>query len=125
MTKTRRYIAIGFNIIVVLILAGGGVAELVRAQPIIDSFTKLGVSEYAQTLGFFKLIFIVLYLIPRTMRIGFFLLCCYFGGAIATHLSHHDEFIQPAVPLVLIWVAAFLRDQALFFSKASQFIDQP
>jgi hypothetical protein len=82
----------------------------------------LGVGEYTQMLGISELILLGLLLYPKTMRIGFFLLCGYFGGAMATHLSHHDMFLAPAVPLFFICLNVFLRDKYLLKPSSNQFI---
>ncbi|SRR5260221_1402179 len=124
-TKTKRYIAISLTTIVSLIMTAGAFAKVLKVQAVVDSFTKIGVGEYTQILGLFELVFIALYLIPRTMKIGFLLLCSYLGGAIATHLSHHEDFFQPVIPLALIWVTAFLRDGSLFYSKQGKFVNEP
>jgi len=60
------------------------------------------------------MIFALLFVFPKTMRIGFILLSCYFAGAMATELSHDGSILNPATPLILIWITAFLRDKSLF-----------
>jgi len=47
------------------------------------------------------------------MKIGFLLLSCYFAGALATELSHGTP-LNAITPLVLVWLAAFLRDPQSF-----------
>ncbi len=122
--KTRRFIIVGLTVLVCLMLIGGALAKLAKAQGVVDSFRRIGVSEYTQALGILELTFITLYLIPKTMKVGFLFLCCYLGGAIATHLSHHEDFFQPAIPLAIIWITAYLRDQSIFYSKTNRFINE-
>ena len=81
---------------------------------------KAGVGDYYRGLGLLKLIFLGLYLYPRTFRLGFLLLCCFFGGAMATLLSHQASILPPAVPLVVLWVATYLRDRSIFIQKLEQ-----
>jgi hypothetical protein len=57
--------------------------------------------------------FAALFAFPKTMKIGFILLASYFAGALATELSHHVA-LNAVTPLVLIWVAALLRDKSIF-----------
>jgi len=40
---------------------------------------------------------------------------CYFAGAIATELSHDDLKVNPFIPIVLLWIGAFIRDRSVFF----------
>jgi hypothetical protein len=49
------------------------------------------------------------------MKLGFILASCYFAGAIATELSHEVLKVNPFVPIVLLWIGAFLRDRSTFF----------
>ena len=47
------------------------------------------------------------------VALSFILLSCYFAGALATELSHGTAF-NALIPLLLIWMAAFLRDRSVF-----------
>jgi hypothetical protein len=103
-------------------VGGGAIAKVLKVEKITNDFTRLGVGAYTQMLGVTELMILGLLLYPRTMRIGFFLSCGYFGGAMATHLSHQDMFLLPAVPLFFICLNVFLRDKLLFKTSSDQFI---
>jgi hypothetical protein len=47
------------------------------------------------------------------MKMGFILLTSCFAGALATELSHQVT-LNALTPLVLVWVATFLRDRSVF-----------
>ncbi|MBE8724504.1 DoxX family protein [Flavobacterium hungaricum] len=68
-------------------------------------------------LGLMEMTFIVLFAFPKTMKIGFILLNCYFAGAMATELYRGQSMFNPAVPLILIWICGFLRDKSLFIKS--------
>jgi hypothetical protein len=55
----------------------------------------------------------VIYAFPRTAVLGAILLTGYLGGAIATHVRIHEQFIAPAVIGILLWGGLFLRDARL------------
>jgi len=59
--------------------------------------------------------FAALFVVPATMRLGFLLASCYFGGAIATELSHDALKANPFVPIVVLRVGAVVRDRSIFF----------
>jgi DoxX-like protein len=61
-------------------------------------------------LGVVELACVVLYLFPRTAILGAVLLTGYLGGAVATHVRIHDNFIPPVIGGVLVWLAMYLRD---------------
>ena len=91
------------------------------AQPqLVELFSKTGLLPYMKLLGIAELLFISLFLWHRSVRIGFFLLTAYFGGAMAVELSQHVFFIMPAAILALVWLAAWLRDHFLFSAAHPQ-----
>jgi hypothetical protein len=53
-----------------------------------------------------------LFVVPATMKLGFLLASCYFGGAIGTELSHDALKANPFIPIVVLWVGAFVRDRS-------------
>jgi|SRR5271154_147212 len=92
-----------------------GIAKLMGAAPVIETLTKLGVGRYRYLLGVMELVFATLFVIPPTMHLGFILSSCYFAGAIATELSHDALKANPFIPIVLLWIGAFIRDRSIFF----------
>ena len=114
-TRTKTIITTISTVVVTVVLAGGAIAKIVKLPNIQNDFEKLGVGAYTQLLGFSELIFLALLLYPRTMNWGFFLFCSYLGGAMATHLSHGEAFLQPMAPLLLIYLNVFLRDKTIFY----------
>jgi hypothetical protein len=62
-------------------------------------------------IGIVEVACVVLYLIPPTAVLGAVLLTGYLGGAIATHVRVHDNFLPPAIVGVLVWLGLYLRDK--------------
>ena len=108
------------SILVSLIIVPGAVMKLTAQPQLVEVFTKTGLLPYMKLLGVAELVFVSLFLWPRSLRIGFFLLIAYFGGAMAVELSQHIFFIMPAVILALVWLAAWLRDRSLFSAAHQQ-----
>ncbi|MCO5947974.1 hypothetical protein [Mucilaginibacter flavidus] len=98
-----------------LLLALSATAKFAGAAIIVSNLTKAGIIPYfpLPLLGLLELTCVVLYLIPATWRIGFFLLCAYLGGAGAIEISQH---LMPTafILLSLVWIGAFLKDSSLF-----------
>ncbi len=109
-----------FSVLVSLVIAMGAVLKLAAFPPLVDIYSKIGMLQYLKVLGIAELVFLTLFLLPRTMRIGFFLLTGYFGGAMAVELSHGTFFIIPGSILAFIWIAAYLRDASLFQKTLTQ-----
>jgi len=59
----------------------------------------------------------LLFLYPKTNKIGTLLLSSYMGGAIIIHMTGATSIIMPVVVLILVWVVAFLRNPELLKLK--------
>jgi hypothetical protein len=99
-------------LIVALLIVSGGV-KISGLHPMLLHFVELGIDDQLPLLGIAEIIFALLFLFPSTCRLGFLLLTAYFGGAMAIEIPYH-MVAGPAVPLVLIWIAAFIRQRSLF-----------
>ena len=97
-----------------LIIAVTGVLKLVGNRQVVDELTALGVGRHVRALGVMVLAFATLFVFPATFKLGFLLASCYFAGAIATELSHGKLKANPFIPLVLLWIGAFIRDRSIF-----------
>jgi hypothetical protein len=98
-----------------ILLALSATAKFAGAAVIVNNLTKAGIIPYfpLPALGLLELTCVVLYLIPATWRIGFFLLCGYLGGAGAIEISQH---LPPTafILLTIVWMGVFLRDKSIF-----------
>jgi hypothetical protein len=113
-SKANKIIKWAPSIIITLIIGAGSIMKLTAQPQLVEVFSKTGLLPYMKLLGAAELVFVSLFLWARTLRIGFFLMTAYFGGAMAIELSQHIFFIMPAVILALVWLAAWLRDNSLF-----------
>ena len=98
-----------------LLIALSGVLKLSGSPNIVEAMTTLGVGRYLRVLGVMELAFAALLAFPATFKLGFVLASCYFAGAIATELSHDALKVNPFIPIVLLWLGAFIRDRSVFF----------
>ncbi|ADB36993.1 DoxX family protein [Spirosoma linguale] len=112
-SKVMRIVTIVFTVLAAGMAIMSGVMKLTQSKEVIDTLTKAGVGDKAITLGLMEIGFAALFIYPKTMKLGFILLSCYFAGALATELSHGAP-LNAFMPLVLIWIAAFLRDRTIF-----------
>lgn len=101
--------------IAALMVTLSGIMKLSRKPEIVAGLTKMGVGAFLPVLGIMEILFTVLFLVPLTMKIGFLFLTAYFAGAMATDLSHGSPIKNSTMVLVLIWIAAFLRDPPVFY----------
>jgi hypothetical protein len=97
-----------------MLIALSGVMKLTGNRQILEGMTALGVRPYVRLLGVMELVFAALFVVPATFKLGFVLSSCYFAGAIATELSHDALKLNPFIPIVLLWIGAFIRDRTIF-----------
>jgi uncharacterized membrane protein YphA (DoxX/SURF4 family) len=56
----------------------------------------------------------ILFLFPKTNKIGTLLLSAYMGGAIIIHMTSNTSILMASAVLILVWVVAYLRNPELF-----------
>ncbi|MDJ1485644.1 DoxX family protein [Cytophagaceae bacterium YF14B1] len=112
--KIRKIITLVVTALASLMVISSGIMKLTGSQYVVDVMNKVGVGQYITLLGIMEIAFTALFIYPKTMKIGFILLTCYFAGAIATELSHNGPLVNAMMPLVLVWIATFLRDSSVF-----------
>jgi len=98
-----------------LVIGISGLLKLTKNPRIVQEMAPLGIGQHLQLLGVMEIVFATMFVMPATMKLGFILASCYFGGAIATELSHNVLKINPFIPIVLLWICAFIRDRSIFF----------
>lgn len=94
-SKTNKILRWAPSILVALIIVAGSFMKLTAQPQLVEMFTKTGLLPYIKLLGAAELVFVSLFLWSRTLRLGFFLLTAYFGGAMAIELSQYIFFIIP------------------------------
>jgi hypothetical protein len=116
-----------FLITAMLIISGS--LKITGLHPMLDHFREMGFNTLLiKLLGVAEIIFSLLFLFNSTSRIGLLLLTAYFGGAMAVEIPFH-KVAAPLVPLVFVWVAAFIRQPSAFlptvFSNDSAHLSTP
>ena len=99
--------------LVVALLIISSVLKLSGYHPMLLHFVQLGIDGLLPILGSAEILFALLFLFPSTSKIGLFLLTAYFGGAMSIELPYH-MMAGPAISLMLIWIAGFIRQRSLF-----------
>ncbi len=113
-SKTRTILIWIPSVVIALAIVMGAVMKLALNPQLVEIYSRIGLLEYMPILGIAEVLFVVLFLLERSMKVGFCLLTGYFGGAMAVEMSHGSIFIIPALMLSIVWVSAYLRDHSLF-----------
>ena len=59
----------------------------------------------------------LLFLFPKTNKVGTLLLSSYMGGAIIIHMTGGIGIVMPVVVLMFVWVGFYLRNPKFFKLK--------
>jgi len=70
-------------------------------------------------LGIIELCCLGVFLLPRTLTIGFFLLSCFWGGVIVANLKNQSFSLFPIGMLTLFAIAAYWLDSSIFLKSHS------
>jgi hypothetical protein len=114
----RLWLARVLGGIAVLFLTMDSVVKLLRLPPAIQSTVQLGYPPgVVFGLGVVTLVFLILYLVPRTAILGALLWTAYLGGAVASHVRLGDPLLThvlaPVYVATLLWLPLWLRDARL------------
>jgi DoxX-like family len=101
--------------LIVLMFLMGAVNNLMQTEMAVNGAADMGYpKESVLYLGVVLLLATVLYAIPTTTFVGAILLTAWLGGAVATHIIHHDPLVNSIFPIVfgkLIWISIWLRNE--------------
>lgn len=93
-----------------------GVMKLMQPKEVVEGFAKFGLSDWLYIIAVGELVSAALFLLPQTYSLGVLLLSSYMGGAILAHMSHDESIVGPSVILLLVWLAAWLRNPLVLSS---------
>lgn len=110
---TRKIMGYILSILPSLGVFFSGMMKFFPNPSILDILEQLGVAEYAVVIGVVEVVCVILYWIPRTSNIGFFLFCAYVGGILVAELIL-GQVPVPAVAIgVMVFVGTLLRKPSL------------
>jgi hypothetical protein len=109
-TKTKNIINWSLAGLVGFIFIGSAMSKFFGGEETIQMANGIGLSaETFRIIGLIEFLSVILFLIPRTGIIGTLLLAAYMGGAIATHVTHGQSLIAPAIIEAIVWIVAIIR----------------
>ena len=78
-----------------------------------EMMTQFHLADWRIIIGIGEITSAILFLLPKTNKIGTLLLSSYMGGAIIIHMTNAESIIMPSVVLVLVWIVGYLRNPDL------------
>ena len=119
--KAKKIISLAFMVLPALLMIFSAALKFAAAPQVVEGLTKVGFLPNfpLPALALLEVISVGLFLIPKTWRIGFFLLCSYLGGAGVIEIVGHQP-PSAFVVLTLIWIGVYLKDQLIFTGTATK-----
>lgn len=114
--KTKRIISIVLMAIPSLMLTMSAIMKFSGAEEIVKGFSKSGLLPHLIWIGILELFSVILFVYPKTHKIGFLLLCSYLGGAMSIELASGQPPMA-AVFIAVLWISVFLKDKLMFLPK--------
>ncbi len=114
--KMQRIVWITLMAIPLLLVTMSALMKITGAESMVKELTKAGYGNYITYLGIIELSSVLLFVYPRTYKVGFLLLCGYLGGAMATELAGGMPPVAAAL-LTMLWISVFLRNRQMFLNK--------
>ncbi len=115
--KTRRWMGYLLSLLPSLAVFGSGVTKFFPHHEIHDLLAELGMGGQAVLIGLIEIGCVVLYWIPRTGNLGFFLFCSYIGAILVGELVLGQVPVPALAIGGMVYVGTFLRRPNWFWEK--------
>jgi hypothetical protein len=111
--KAQRTIGYLLSILASFAVLASGLLKFTQNAWAMEPLEKLGLSEHAMLVGAIEALCALLYWIPKTSNIGFFLLCSYAGGIIVGELLMGEAPVPGVAIGAMIYLGTLLRKPSL------------
>ncbi|MFT4805957.1 MAG: hypothetical protein ACI9YE_003187 [Psychroserpens sp.] len=113
-SKTRRMAGYALSIIPSLMILMAGIMKVIGNEGMLENMNKItNWGDKMLLIGLIELGALVLYWIPKTMNIGFFLLASFGGGIIVAEVVGGDFPLPGIMVSTLFYVGTMLRKPSL------------
>lgn len=101
-----------------LILLVSGAVKLAGVPPVVQSLYAYGFTHTVPLVGTLEMLSGILLLVPKTRSFGLVFASAFLGGALATHVQHHEvrQCIPALFVLALVWGGVTLRHPITLWS---------
>ncbi|MEI7504907.1 MAG: DoxX family protein [Paludibacter sp.] len=82
-----------------------------------EHMVEMKLADWRIIIAIGEIVSALLFLVPKTNKLGTLLLSSYLGGAIIIHMTGGISIMMPSVVLILVWVTGFLRNPELLKLK--------
>lgn len=111
--NVQKIAGYALSIMASLAVLVSGLLKFVQDPWAIEPLEKLGLSEYTLFVAIVEVLCVVLYWLPKSSNIGFFLLCSYVGGIIVGELLMGEAPVPGLAIGFMVYVGTLLRKPSL------------
>jgi len=111
--RTQKLIGYTLSILASVMVFSSALFKFTGEANIYAVLERLGVQEYALSIGLAEMLIVLIYWIPRTSNLGFFLFCSYIGAITVAEMLMGD-FPLPGLTIGgMIYLGTLLRKPTL------------
>ncbi len=118
-SKTKNIVSIVVGALPAAMVLMSAIMKLTANPELVASMSKGGFGPYIPVFGTIEIISLILFFIPKTKKLGFYLLCSYLGGACAVELSMGSHMPVSAILLAGFWISMFINDKTNFLPAST------
>ncbi|MBK7479804.1 MAG: DoxX family protein [Bacteroidales bacterium] len=82
-----------------------------------EQMEQMHLADWRIIIALGEIVSALLFLFPKTNKVGTLLLSSYMGGAIIIHMTGGIGIVMPVVVLMFVWVGFYLRNPKFFKLK--------
>lgn len=112
-SNIRKIAGYVLSILPSLMIVASGIFKLMGSPEMQQNMDKIGMGEHTFLIGLIEIVCVIVYWIPKTSNIGFFLLASYAGGIIVSETILGGPPIPGLVVASLFYIGTMLRKPAL------------
>lgn len=75
-----------------------------------EQMAQMKLADWRIIIAIGEIVSALLFLVPKTNKLGTVLLSSYLGGAIIIHMTGGMSIAMPSVILILVWITGILRN---------------
>lgn len=109
-SKTQKIAGYLLSILFSVQILVAGIMKLIKAEPIVENMNAVtNWGDKILFVGILELSLLALYWIPKTQKLGFYLLCSFVGGVIVAEVVAGKVPLAGIVVAVLLYAGTILR----------------
>ncbi len=112
-SKAQQIAGYFLSVMASLAVLVSGLLKFVQNPWAMEPLDKLGLSEHGIAVGIIEVLCVVLYWLPKSSNIGFFLLCSYVGGIIVAEILMGEAPVPGLLIGFMVYVGTLLRKPSL------------